>query len=127
MTRSRDPDLRRLDVAARGFHADGFAIFLADAGDLPRDLDARTVGANGERIAFYFPGDDSGFGLGFAVRTVATTLLPAGEYRWDSAGGALFFIDPRDDMFAIVMMQTPSQRGRIQTDVKKLIYEALKK
>jgi CubicO group peptidase (beta-lactamase class C family) len=74
---------------------------------------------------FYFPGDDSGFGLGFAVRTVATPLLPAGEYRWDSAGGAFFFIDPRDDMLAIVMMQTPSQRGRIQTDVMKLIYEAL--
>jgi CubicO group peptidase (beta-lactamase class C family) len=76
---------------------------------------------------FYFPGDDSGFGLGFAVRTVATTLLPAGEYRWDSAGGAFFFIDPHHDMFVIVMMQTPSQRGRIQTDVRKLIYEALGK
>jgi CubicO group peptidase (beta-lactamase class C family) len=76
---------------------------------------------------FYFPGDDSGFGLGFAVRTVATTLLPAGEYRWDSAGGAFFFIDPKDDIFTIVMMQTPSQRGRIQTDVWKLVYEALGK
>jgi CubicO group peptidase (beta-lactamase class C family) len=76
---------------------------------------------------FYFPGDDSGFGLGFAVRTAATTLLPAGEYRWDSAGGAFFFIDPRDDMLTIVMMQTPSQRGRIQTDVRKLVYEALGK
>jgi hypothetical protein len=30
-------------------------------------------------------------------------------------------------MFAIVMMQTPSQRGRIQIEVKKLIYEALVK
>jgi len=79
------------------------------------------------RDGFYFPGDDSGFGLGFAVRTVATTLLPAGEYGWDSAGGAFFLIDPRDDMFAIVMMQTPSQRGRIRTAVRKLIYEALGK
>ena len=25
-----------------------------------------------KRDGFYFPGDDSGFGLGFAVRTVAT-------------------------------------------------------
>jgi hypothetical protein len=30
-------------------------------------------------------------------------------------------------MFAIVMMQSPSQRGRIQSDVKKLIYEALER
>jgi hypothetical protein len=28
-------------------------------------------------------------------------------------------------MFAILMMQTPSQRGRIQTELKTLIYEAL--
>lgn len=77
------------------------------------------------RDGFYFPSGDSGFGFGFAVRTVATTLLPAGEYRWDGVGGTFFFVDPKDDMLAIVMMQTPSQRGRIQTEVKKLIYEAL--
>ena len=76
------------------------------------------------RDPFYFPGAD-GFGLGFAVRTEADESLPAGEYRWDGVGGTFFFIDPADDMFTIVMMQTPSQRGRIQTELKKLIYEAL--
>ena len=75
----------------------------------------------------YFPGNDSGFGLGFAVRTKASPPLTSGEYRWDGVGGTFFFIDPGDDMFAIVMMQSPSQRGRIQSDVKKLIYEALEK
>ena len=79
------------------------------------------------RDGFYFPHRDSGFGLGFAVRTVATTLLPGGEYRWDGVGGTFFFIDPKDDMFAIVMMQSPSQRGRIETEAKTLIYEALGK
>jgi CubicO group peptidase (beta-lactamase class C family) len=81
------------------------------------------------RDHFYFPGTDSGFGLGFAVRTSRepNTSLPSGEYRWDGVGGTFFFVDPRDDMFGIVMMQTPSQRGRIQTEVKKLIYEALKR
>jgi CubicO group peptidase (beta-lactamase class C family) len=48
-----------------------------------------------------------------------------GEYRWDGVGGTFFFIDPRDDMFAICMMQSPSQRERIQTELKSLIYEAL--
>ena len=79
------------------------------------------------RDGLYFPGDDSGFGLGFAVRTKASPPLTSGEYRWDGVGGTFFFIDPGDDMFAIVMMQSPSQRGRIQSDVKKLIYEALEK
>lgn len=79
------------------------------------------------RDQYYFPGDDSGFGLGFAVRTVATPPLPSGEYRWDGVGGTFFFIDPNDDLFAICMMQSPSQRQRIETDLKTLIYQALKK
>jgi CubicO group peptidase (beta-lactamase class C family) len=77
------------------------------------------------RDQYYFPGDDSGFGLGFAVRTVENPPLPSGEYRWDGVGGTFFFIDPKDDMFTIVMMEAPSQRGRIQTEIKTLIYEAL--
>ena len=77
------------------------------------------------RDNYYFPGDDSGFGLGFAVRTIANPPLQEGEYRWDGVGGTFFFIDPKDDMFTIVMMESPSQRGRIQTEIKKLIYEAL--
>ena len=77
---------------------------------------------------FYFPGATSGFGLGFAVRTAvpANTSWPLGEYRWDGIGGTFFFIDPKDDMFVIFMVQTPSQRGRIQLALKTLIYEALK-
>jgi CubicO group peptidase (beta-lactamase class C family) len=79
------------------------------------------------RDYFYFPGDTSGFGLGFAVRTAvpANTSWPLGEYRWDGIGGTFFFIDPKDDMFVIFMVQTPSQRGRIQLALKTLIYEAL--
>ena len=53
------------------------------------------------------------------------TSLPLGEYRWDGVAGTFFFVDPQDDMFAICMMQTPSQRGRIQDALKTLIYEAL--
>jgi CubicO group peptidase (beta-lactamase class C family) len=79
------------------------------------------------RDYFYFPSGDSGFGLGFAVRAVENPLLPTGEYRWDGAGGTFFFIDPRDYMFTICMMQSPSQRQRIQMELKTLIYQALEK
>jgi CubicO group peptidase (beta-lactamase class C family) len=80
------------------------------------------------RDYLYFPGASSGFGLGFAVRTSTppNTSWPTGEYRWDGVGGTFFFIDPKDDMFVIFMVQTPSQRGRIQLALKTLIYEALK-
>jgi CubicO group peptidase (beta-lactamase class C family) len=79
------------------------------------------------RDQYYFPGEDSSFGLGFAVRTVENPPLPTGEYRWDGVGGTFFFIDPKDDLFAICMMQSPSQRQRIQTELKTLIYQALEK
>ena len=79
------------------------------------------------RDHLYFPGATSGFGLGFAVRTSvpAKTSWSLGEYRWDGVAGTFFFIDPKDDMFAICMMQSPSQRERIQTELKTLIYQAL--
>ena len=79
------------------------------------------------RDQIYFPGDTSGFGLGFAVRTAvpANTSWPLGEYRWDGAAGTFFFIDPRDDMFAVFMVQLPMQGGRLQLALKTLIYEAL--
>ncbi len=75
----------------------------------------------------YYPGLNSGFGLGFAVRTSvpANTSWPLGEYRWDGVGGTFFFIDPEDDLFGIFMVQTPSQRGRIQLELKTLIYQAM--
>jgi CubicO group peptidase (beta-lactamase class C family) len=81
------------------------------------------------RDSYYFPGETSGFGLGFAVRTAvpANTSWPTGEYRWDGVAGTFFFIDPKNDMFAICMMQSPSQRERIQTELKALIYRALGK
>src|SRR4249919_3862295 len=78
---------------------------------------------------FYFPGPTSGFGLGFAVRTSPppNTTWPLGEYRWDGAGGSFYFVDPQDDMFAICMLQAPTQGGRIQLTVKTMMFEALGK
>jgi CubicO group peptidase (beta-lactamase class C family) len=76
---------------------------------------------------FYFPGASSGFGLGFAVRIspYPGKSWPLGEYRWDGIAGTFFFIDPKDDMFVVFMVQTPSERGRIQLALKTLIYQAL--
>jgi CubicO group peptidase (beta-lactamase class C family) len=78
---------------------------------------------------FYFPSPNSGFGLGFAIRTSppAGTTWPLGEYRWDGAGGAFYFVDPVDDMFAIFMVHSPTQGGRIQLALKTIMYEALGK
>ncbi len=80
---------------------------------------------------FYFPGDGFGFGLGFAVRTgpgerqTATAGRSLGELKWDGASGCLFGIDRKQDMFFVLLEQTPSERERIQAAVKELIYDAM--
>jgi CubicO group peptidase (beta-lactamase class C family) len=82
------------------------------------------------RDYFYFPGDGFGFGLGFGVRTDPGNAKPPppgslGELKWDGASGCYFVIDRKQDMFFVLLEQTPSERQRIQTAVKKMIYEAL--
>ena len=87
-------------------------------------------GSGVARDYFYFPGDGFGYGLGFGVRTDSGIAKPPppgslGELKWDGASGCYFVIDRKQDMFFILMEQTPSQRQRIQPALKKLIYEAM--
>ena len=82
------------------------------------------------RDYFYFPGDGFGFGLGLAVRTDPGNAKPPppgdlGELKWDGASGCYFAIDRKQDMFFVLLEQTPSERQKIQPAVKKLIYEAM--
>jgi CubicO group peptidase (beta-lactamase class C family) len=82
------------------------------------------------RDFFYFPGDGFGFGLGFGVRTDPGNAKPPpsgslGELKWDGASGCYFAIDRKQDMFFVLLEQTPSERQKIQPMVKRLIYEAM--
>jgi CubicO group peptidase (beta-lactamase class C family) len=87
-------------------------------------------GSGVARDYFYFPGDGFGFGLGFGVRTDPGNAKPPppgslGELKWDGASGCYFVVDPKQDMFFVLLEQTPSERQKIQPAVKKMIYEAL--
>jgi len=87
-------------------------------------------GSGVARDYFYFPGDGFGFGLGFGVRTDPGNAKPPppgslGELKWDGASGCYFVIDRKQDMFFVLLEQTPSERQRIQKVVKQLIYEAM--
>src|ERR1700730_8301247 len=82
------------------------------------------------RDYFYFPGDGFGFGLGLGFRPDPGNAKPPpagslGVLKWDGASGCYFAIDRRQDMFFVLLEQTPSQRQIIQPAVKKLIYEAM--
>jgi CubicO group peptidase (beta-lactamase class C family) len=87
-------------------------------------------GAGVGRDYFYFPGDGFGFGLGLAVRTDPGNAKPPppgdlGELKWDGASGCYFVVDRKQDMFFVLLEQTPSERQRIQRTLKQLIYEAM--
>ncbi|MFO1079982.1 MAG: serine hydrolase domain-containing protein [Reyranellaceae bacterium] len=52
--------------------------------------------------------DGLGFGLGFEVRTKpgeAALAGSVGEYGWSGAAGTTFWVDPREQLFAIYMVQ----------------------
>jgi CubicO group peptidase (beta-lactamase class C family) len=85
-----------------------------------------------ERDHFYFPGDGFGFGYGFGVRTDPGKAVPPppgsiGEIKWDGASGTYFVVDPANDMFFILLENSPSERTRIQPALKRIIYDALGK
>ena len=83
-----------------------------------------------DRDYYYFPGDGFGMGLGFAVRTDPGNAKPPppgslGELKWDGAAGCYVVIDRKQDLFFVLLEQTPSERQRVQRTLKQLVYEAL--
>src|SRR4051795_5019928 len=87
-------------------------------------------GSGVARDHYYFPGDGFGMGLGLAVRTDPGNAKPPppgslGELKWDGAAGCYMVIDRKQDMFFVVLEQTPTERQRIQRTLKQMVYEAL--
>ena len=69
-----------------------------------------------------------GFGLGFAVRThagLAPTPGSVGSYFWTGLGGTSFFVDPAQDLFALLLTQAPGQREYFIRLWRQLVYGAL--
>ncbi|MEO8023037.1 serine hydrolase domain-containing protein [Polaromonas sp.] len=69
-----------------------------------------------------------GFGLGFAVRRAAgISSAPgsAGLYYWGGIAGTTFFVDPVEDLYAVLMIQAPNQRDHYRPLFRTLVYAAL--
>jgi len=78
----------------------------------------------------YLPGPGFGFGLGFAVRKdagVSPLAGSVGELNWGGAGGTFFWIDPKEDMLVVFMMQSPKQRVPYRAVLKNMVYAAVTK
>jgi CubicO group peptidase (beta-lactamase class C family) len=74
------------------------------------------------------PENGLGFGLGFAVRTQAgRNPLPGsvGDYSWSGVSGTYFWIDPREQLIVVLMMQAPIQRLHYRYLMRTLVYQAI--
>ncbi|HYN12599.1 MAG TPA: serine hydrolase domain-containing protein [Burkholderiales bacterium] len=69
------------------------------------------------------------FGLGFAVRQgdgVGGVAGSAGEFMWAGYAGTYFFVDPKEQVTAVLMTQAPSpNRAYFRKMVKQLVYQSI--
>jgi len=89
-------------------------------------------GAGVARNYYYYPGDGFGYGYGFGIRTDPGNASPPapgslGEIKWDGATGVYLVVDRAEDMFFVVMQDSPSGRMHVITTIKKIVYDALEK
>jgi len=89
-------------------------------------------GAGVARNYAYYPGDGFGFGYGFGVRTDPGFAIPPPpgslcEIKWDGATGVYIVVDRAEDMFFVVMQDSPSGRQPVNRMIKKIVYDALEK
>jgi CubicO group peptidase (beta-lactamase class C family) len=75
------------------------------------------------------PSMGQGFGLGFAVRTAeGHNPLPGnvGTYYWTGAWGTTFWVDPKEKLIGIMMIQVPLAAGSpYRRAMRNLTYQAL--
>ena len=123
-----------------------FAQFWLNRGELegirlvsPKTVDLMTVnhlppgtasGADMYRFEALEPSPrmGQGFGLGFAVRTDAgLNPLPGsvGDYYWGGSQGTYFWIDPKEQLYVVWMMQSPTARLPMRFLLRAMVYQAL--
>jgi CubicO group peptidase (beta-lactamase class C family) len=69
-----------------------------------------------------------GFGLGFAVRLadgLAPTPGTVGEFFWGGIAGTAFWVAPREELAAIMLIQAPGRRDYFRQLFRNLVHAAL--
>jgi CubicO group peptidase (beta-lactamase class C family) len=81
-------------------------------------------------LANSFPGPEmgQGFGLGFCVRTeegMNPCAGSIGDYNWSGSNGTTFWVDPKEQLVAVLMMHAPVQRLHYRAVMRDYVYQAL--
>ena len=77
---------------------------------------------------YYLPGPGYGFGLGYAVRLEdgnAPSFGTEGDFYWGGAAGTAYYTDPEEDMIALLMVQSPTNRGPLRATFRNLVYPTI--
>lgn len=75
-----------------------------------------------------FPEYGQGFGLGVSVR-IAAGRAPhpgsVGDFSWAGVSGTYFWVDPREELVAVLMLQAPAVRVYYRSLLRAMVYAAL--
>ena len=106
-------------------------IMLANGGEMNgrRLLGRKTVEMLGAvHVPDTLPGRPAGEGYGLSVRVVTNhatrnTMLSDGTYGWTGAQGTHFFVDPKEQLVGVLMVQTSN--GEIQREFEDLVAQSI--
>jgi CubicO group peptidase (beta-lactamase class C family) len=106
-------------------------MMLANSGELngKRLLSRKTVEMmSAAHVPDTLPGRPAGEGYGLSVRVVTNhaargTMLSDGTYGWTGAQGTHFFVDPKEQLVGVLMVQTPIQE--LQREFEDLVAQAV--
>jgi CubicO group peptidase (beta-lactamase class C family) len=80
------------------------------------------------RAGAFFPGQGMGFGLGFSLVNDEALQRPgAGTYSWWGIAGTEFWVDPKNEVFVLFMVQARELAMEYQRRNRAWVYDALVK
>ncbi|NKB98589.1 MAG: serine hydrolase [Pseudomonadales bacterium] len=111
-----------------------FAQLMLNGGELdgvrllsPKTVELMTTNHLGD-IPMGFGRTGAGFGLGYGLILdpgQVGEISSAGEYNWGGAAGTRFWIDPKENLIGLFMVQSLPHRTRLGQEFKVLTYQAL--
>jgi CubicO group peptidase (beta-lactamase class C family) len=149
MYHRQDGTLKKADTSARinnttyfsgagGLMSDAedyvqFGQMLANGGQLngKRLLGMKTVELMSSIFAAdTLPGRPKGRSFGLSVQVIndpiaANTRISAGSYGWDGAFGTHFWVDPKEKMVGIIMIQTDNPNRELNGDFENAVMQAV--
>jgi CubicO group peptidase (beta-lactamase class C family) len=128
MVSTADDYLRFLQMLLNGGELDGVHLLSRKSIELMLADQLAPLRAAAPGAAILGPRPGFSYGLGFAVRTdsSAPTLGSIGMADWNGIAGTHFWIDPKERLAVVWMMQAPGQRIFYQQLIPNRIYGAMR-